>query len=357
MAIPNLTVSRLEYCKINDLATKGSGHNKVYGEMKNEYSDFDLGILVEEVVTALCAGQQSQYNTNSAVRSSTSEPSANSYHFPFPSQSDETSIIIRIQKLDSWMVRSIPGAWRRILMNIINNALKWTKNGFIEVTISSARPAGRHGPSFVNVRVRDTGCGISLDFLKDKLFSPFEQEDPLSPGIGLGLNIARRLAISLGGKIDVKSEKGAGTQVDIFAPVEIAQSVGLTEPLSSITKNHLPQPLIKASIFGFQLQPEAGETPTGILSVKAQRKLAIRNAIMDVFATQLGWQLSPRTLSDRMHGDVAIIEEADLNHMLSEGLLPMTDFKRVQGSLIVLGNKTSILTDELPANIIRVPPP
>lgn len=318
--------------------------------MKNHDLEFDLGMLVEEVTTVLCTGQKSQYATNIPVIAS--GPSAE-VHCRGPCNSDVVSVVIRIQQLDAWMVQSTAGAWKRIMMNIIGNAMKWTKNGLIEVTLSKMRPENHHGSSFAHVCVRDTGCGVSRDFLKDMLFSPFAQEDPLSPGIGLGLNIARKLATSLGGKIDVKSEMGAGTQVDILIPITSAQSVEIAVHGSLITKTSAPPKSINASILGLQLHPEVDEVPTGILEVDAKRKLSIRNALTDVLVTQLGWQLSPQKLSDRMHGDVAILEEADFSHMLSEDLLPMTDFKH----FIVLGDKTSLLTDDLPFNIIRVSPP
>ncbi|KAH8426363.1 hybrid sensor histidine kinase/response regulator [Aspergillus melleus] len=345
----------LEYCKINDLATKNSGDTKAQVEVTNRDSDFDLGILVEEVATVLCAGQKPQYVTDSSVTFSATRSSAE-VHYQRPSQSDEVSVVIRIEQLDSWVVRSAAGAWKSILMNIIGNAMKWTKNGLIEVTLSKVKPDRHHRSYFAHARVRDTGSGISRDFLKDKLFTPFSQEDPLSPGVGLGLNIARKLALSLGGNIDIKSEVGVGTQVDIQIPFKAAQSIGIADCRPSITKTLVP-PLIDASIVGLQLHPEVDEVPTGILSVDAKRKLSIKNALVDVFTTQLGWHLSPRKLSDRTQGDVAIIEEADLNHMLIEGLLPMTDPKHLRDYFIVLGGNIPLLTDDLPENIIRVSPP
>jgi hypothetical protein len=255
------------------------------------------------------------------------------------------------------MVQSAAGAWKRILMNIISNAMKWTKNGLIEVSLSKVRPEGRHGHFSAHVCVRDTGCGISRDFLKDMLFSPFSQEDPLSSGIGLGFNIARKLTTSLGGTIDVKSELGAGTQVDILIPITAAQCVETIHPRSSITNSSVTPALINASIVGLQLHPEEDEVPTGILSANAKRKLSIRNALMGVFMTQLGWQLSPRKFPDRMHGDVTIIEETDLSEMLIESPLLITDPQHVREFFIVLGDNTSLLTDDLPAHIIRVSPP
>lgn len=345
----NQHIRRLEYCKINDLTTEGSGDVKAQGDLQNRDFEFDLGMLVEEVTTVLCVDQQSQYSTDTPVLASGHSTEAH-----ITCNSDKVSVIIRIEQLDGWMVQSTPGPWKRILMNIIGNAMKWTKNGLIEVTLSKVKPENRHGSSFAHLCVKDTGCGISRDFLKDMLFAPFAQEDPLSPGIGLGLNIARKLATSLGGNIDVKSEMGAGTQVDLVIPITAAQSVEIADHGSSIAKTSAPPKLINASILGLQLHPEVDEVPTGILGVDAKRKLSLHNALIDVFTTQLGWQLSPRKVSDRMYGDVSLVEEADFSHMLREGLLPIAgprDF------FIVLGDKISLLTDDLPANIIRVSPP
>lgn len=346
----------LEYSKINDLATKGSGDTTAKGKMKNRDTGFDLGNLVEDVTTSLSAGQKAQHIADIPVVLSPSRPSAEAHDLRL-NHSEEVSVTIRIQQLDSWMVQSDAGSWKGILMNIIGNAMKWTKNGLIEVTLSKVGPGNRDSSSFAHVCVRDTGCGISRDFLKDMLFSPFAQEDPLSPGIGLGLNIARKLAMSLGGNIEVKSEMGAGTQVDIIIPVTTARSAEKADPRSAIAKTLVPPISINASILGLQLQPEVDEVPTGILSINAKRKLSIRNAVMDVFKTQLGWHLSPRKLSDRLQGDVSIIEEADLSHILSEGVLPISDPKHIRDFFIVLGDTIPLLTDDLPGNIIRVSPP
>ncbi|KAI9035886.1 uncharacterized protein KD926_002640 [Aspergillus affinis] len=356
MAFSNRTVYRLEYSKINDLATKISADTRAQAEMTDRDSGFDLDILVEEVATILCADHKSQCVTDLPVASSSTRPSAQVHHRSH-SYSDEVSVVIRIEKLDSWMVRSDPGAWNSILTNIIRNAMKWTKNGLIEVTLSQVRPESGHGSSYAHARVKDTGTGISRDFLKDMLFSPFTQEDPLSPGIGLGLNISRQLAISLGGDIDIKSEMGVGTQVDIHIPIKTIQPVNIPDGHLSIPQSPVSPASTDASVIGLQLHPDVDEVPTGILSIDARRKLSIQNALEDVFARQLGWRLSPRKSFDGTPYDVAIIEEAYLNHMLIQGFLPTTDPKQLRDYFIVLGGKILLFTDDLPANIIRVSPP
>lgn len=63
--------------------------------------------------------------------------------------------------------------------------------------------------------VSDSGRGISKQYLADRLYLPFAQEDPHSVGTGLGLSIVKQILSSLGGSISVQSEEGIGTEVRI----------------------------------------------------------------------------------------------------------------------------------------------
>jgi PAS domain S-box-containing protein len=100
---------------------------------------------------------------------------------------------------------------RRILTNLIGNALKFTEQGEVVVTV-------REEPDAVRVSVRDTGVGIDSEFL-DNLFDDFTQEssglDRRFEGSGLGLSITRRLLALIGANILVESEKGAGSTFTI----------------------------------------------------------------------------------------------------------------------------------------------
>jgi signal transduction histidine kinase len=63
----------------------------------------------------------------------------------------------------------------------------------------------------VILTITDTGKGISSDFIRSKLFTPFAQENSLSSGTGLGLSIVRSIVALLEGEIAIKSELGRGT--------------------------------------------------------------------------------------------------------------------------------------------------
>ncbi|MGO3056606.1 ATP-binding protein [Halomonas sp. AOP43-A1-21] len=98
---------------------------------------------------------------------------------------------------------------RQIIMNLINNAIKFTDEGFVKFTIHSE--AGH----WVRFEVRDTGCGISEQD-QAQLFSAFAQVDTSiarrHEGTGLGLAICKRLVGSMQGDIDVNSMEGVGSR-------------------------------------------------------------------------------------------------------------------------------------------------
>ena len=101
---------------------------------------------------------------------------------------------------------------KQILMNLINNALKFTPQGQVQVHASSL--GERDGRLGVQVQVRDTGIGMTKEVLA-RLFQPFVQADDRVnrnyDGTGLGLSIARSLARRMGGDIEVTSEPGEGS--------------------------------------------------------------------------------------------------------------------------------------------------
>lgn len=102
----------------------------------------------------------------------------------------------------------------RVFFSILHNAYKFTSSGGkVEIFIENS---GKE----VLVRIMDTGTGISpedLPYVFERFFrSP---ESSLKGGIGIGLHIARELVSAQGGKIDIKSEKGSGTEVIISIPI------------------------------------------------------------------------------------------------------------------------------------------
>ncbi len=97
---------------------------------------------------------------------------------------------------------------RQIVINLIGNSIKFTRQGHVELR-ASARV--EDGVAQLAVAVSDTGVGIAPDAL-DKLFVEFARVGDLSlEGTGLGLSISKQLVEALGGRLDVDSEPGVGT--------------------------------------------------------------------------------------------------------------------------------------------------
>ncbi len=113
------------------------------------------------------------------------------------------------------LVRGDVTRLRQILVNLLNNAVKFTNEGEVVVTAAVRHTTDRvHGPLVLVVAVRDTGIGMSQDVM-NRLFQPFSQADSSTTrrygGTGLGLAISRRLARAMGGDIDVVSEVSHGS--------------------------------------------------------------------------------------------------------------------------------------------------
>ena len=119
----------------------------------------------------------------------------------------------------------------QILMNIIGNAIKFTKNGSITVTTTC-------DAQFISISVKDTGIGIHADMISS-IFREFHQVDSSSSrsfeGTGLGLAIAHKSVKLLGGEISVESEPLVGSTFTIILPIKWSQSPQAKE-FAEITK-------------------------------------------------------------------------------------------------------------------------
>ncbi len=105
---------------------------------------------------------------------------------------------------------------KQIITNLMDNAYKFTKKGYIEFGAYTEN-------EILHLYVKDTGIGISSDKL-DKIFLEFtkieEKEGNLTDGLGLGLTISRKIAEALGGYIKVKSIVGEGSTITFCIPMD-----------------------------------------------------------------------------------------------------------------------------------------
>ena len=118
----------------------------------------------------------------------------------------------------------------QVLANLVSNAVKFTHEGGVEVTLRrAAPPVGPGGSVWVEAVVRDTGIGIAPRQL-DRIFDAFVQADTSMTraygGTGLGLAITRRLVERMGGRVRVESVVGEGSTFTVTLPLEAASGTG-----------------------------------------------------------------------------------------------------------------------------------
>lgn len=100
-----------------------------------------------------------------------------------------------------------------ILLNLLENAYKFTESGRVTLSISTQEGG------ILSFRVSDTGKGIPGE-LHEKVFERFYQENPFTTGVGLGLSLSRKMAVLLGGTLHIEPAKEPGTTVCLCVPVK-----------------------------------------------------------------------------------------------------------------------------------------
>ena len=151
-------------------------------------------------------------------------------------QAQEKGLPLRCQRseqLPNWVVGDV-SRLRQILLNLLGNAIKFTRTGQIDLVVEPT------DASNIRFRVVDTGIGISEEGCKN-LFNPFSQADSATSrrfgGTGLGLSISRHITLAMGGKLEVKSELGVGSEFTVEVPLDA------TEALKEPRTGSMPIPL------------------------------------------------------------------------------------------------------------------
>ena len=120
-------------------------------------------------------------------------------------------------------LRADQGKLRQILMNMVDNAVKFTERGVVVIRAHSS--GTEESRKQMVVEVEDTGVGIAEDMF-EKLFEEFAQlgsETHTKPGTGLGMAISRRLARAMGGDLTMTSQLGKGSVFRLEIPVEASE--------------------------------------------------------------------------------------------------------------------------------------
>ena len=128
---------------------------------------------------------------------------------------------------------------REVLLNIISNAVKFTKDGGTISFAAENAPGNDDHHIIIRYRISDTGIGMSEEF-QSRIFDEFTQENDGArtsyKGTGLGMAIAKKYVDLMGGKIEVSSRQGVGSTFTVEIPLRIAEQV-LTEKEEKLRKD------------------------------------------------------------------------------------------------------------------------
>jgi len=176
------------------------------GKMELSPTDFDLYDVVEEVMEML------------AIKAC----------------EKRLEMVCTINRSMPRMVQGDADRIRQIIVNLVNNAIKFTPEGAVTLLVAPAINPAASGQPRIRISVTDTGVGIPQDRL-NRLFKSFSQTDASTTrkygGTGLGLAICKQLAELMGGSIGVESEPGRGSTfwVELALPVAQGSTQGITQ--------------------------------------------------------------------------------------------------------------------------------
>jgi PAS domain S-box-containing protein len=176
------------------------------GRVQLENNPFDLGAMVRDVTDMMRMRAE-----ESGLQLQTDQSS----HFPRYIVGDEARM-------------------RQILINLVGNAIKFTRQGGITLRLGTKKNKVAH----LLIEVEDSGTGISPEE-QEHIFEPFVQlgEDNISKGTGLGLTITRQIVQMMGGSINLESTPGKGSLFMIDLPLSEATESDITRQLQAETRD------------------------------------------------------------------------------------------------------------------------
>lgn len=190
----------------------------------------------------------------------------------------QKSLQLRIHCTAQYHIMSQPTYVRRILQNLISNALKYTANGGILI---ACRPRA----DAILVQVWDTGPGIASPELA-KIFDDFYRVDSTArgqQGVGLGLGVVQRMASRLGHPLAVRSTVGRGSMFSIELPRVVASTIPHAASDSAILNTAIPTQALNPSPISATMKTLSQSNAvlaTGVVSMDANSNAA------DAFHTQ-----------------------------------------------------------------------
>ncbi|TGO70713.1 hypothetical protein BELL_0679g00040 [Botrytis elliptica] len=318
----------LDYAKINNFTTVKKTEQRVvrnsskirkavpaekfqiYGTISLT-SDLDIASITEDVINGIYAGHVH------VIHSTLHDAYTDIDYLNSPTNSDfqgmkepaPLSVILDVDHKSNWTFLTQPGAWKRILMNIFGNALKYTTSGLIKVSLgckTATSKNSRVNQALVTLTISDTGRGIAEDFLKRQIYTPFAQEDSLTPGAGLGLSIVRQIVGALDGKIDVFSIQGTGTVVKVVLKLDKSQPQCGDVPRmpNNIERARSYTHGLELVLIGMEISPPESEKKAG---GESSHDRSVGPAVSRITRNWFGMKLSQAVEFDAKTADIFMV--------------------------------------------------
>jgi len=246
---------------------------------------------------------------------------------------------------------------RQILMNLVNNAIKFTEKG--EVVIKTELVNTENGFAQIQLSVRDTGIGIASDKL-DKIFDSFYQVDSSFQkkysGSGLGLAICQNLANELGSRIKVQSTQGQGSvfSMSIIAEVsgiEHKEKVQALEGMSALVvdDNTTNLKILVKQLSGWGIQVTPFNSPQLVTDIMSNLN-KFDFVILDMQMPELDGHSVAKTIRSKFS-----IQELPIIVLSSLGEHMMTDQENLYNAFLTKPVKQSKLLDTI-IDVMKVSP-
>jgi CheY-like chemotaxis protein/anti-sigma regulatory factor (Ser/Thr protein kinase) len=194
-------------------------------------------------------------------------------------QRKRVELIVEVAPNARGPVRGDAARFRQLINNLVGNALKFTDQGSVRVTVT--RAAER-----VRIVVKDTGPGIALEH-QSRIFEPFEQADVgvqrRFGGTGLGLAITRRIAQLMGGDVSLESALGQGASFELDVPLPTVVITHSPPVMSRVT----PAPRALRVLLA-EDDPVNASMTAALLGKLGHRVRVVRNGLECVEETKKG---------------------------------------------------------------------
>lgn len=344
--VSKLTDVKIETHPLSSVEASEISHN-AFGDLSQEY----LCDLVLAVVEGVHFGQASRKATFNKLQktivnhATKSHLSSDTLALDHPSDNDSLSqgpdavaVYVDIESRSDWCMMVPAGAWKRLVMNLFANALKYTEQGFVEVTLKIVADHRDPLKRLAHLVVSDTGIGMSPEFLERSLYQPFVQENPIADGTGLGLSIVKKIVEDLQGTIEAQSTQGVGTRFDVLIPVPDHEASENALPMGGQRLD--PNALLKDRTICLLSSPSMHVDKSSQAELQVQRSETMRSYVRSIADTWFGMSVTTSDSLEGIDADIVLAEETHLASLITAN----------PDVVIQLGKQRIVLVDAQPSH-------